>query len=135
MLHRKRITRLQEEEDATELKLGAEFQLEHCLMYAEVQILMQTIVDTASTSTHHASSNNALSNPVFNKTLAYTTQLSKFQKPETVKEVRKLLINNSDQLESFEMAQLGNLLPETADEAKALIPRYGFYNFYELFLN
>lgn len=31
---------------------------------------------------------------------------------------------NDEGLAEFEMAQLGNLCPETADEAKSLIPRY-----------
>lgn len=31
---------------------------------------------------------------------------------------------DQDKLEPFELAQLANLLPEKADEARTLIPRY-----------
>jgi hypothetical protein len=41
-----------------------------------------------------------------------------------VKEVRKVLA--STKLESFEVAQLANLMPERAEEAKTLIPRFVF---------
>jgi DNA-directed RNA polymerase II subunit RPB4 len=57
---------------------------------------------------------------MFSKTLDYVSQLSPMNNPETVKEVRKLL--KDTELEPFEVAQLANLLPEKAEEAKSLIP-------------
>lgn len=56
----------------------------------------------------------------FLKTLAYVDQISKFQHSESVKQCRQVLAGSP--LESFEIAQLANLLPQTAEEAKTLIP-------------
>jgi hypothetical protein len=44
--YRKRINKLQEDEDAAELKLGVEFQNEHCLLFAEVKILMEKLKES-----------------------------------------------------------------------------------------
>lgn len=57
----------------------------------------------------------------FEKTLTYVNHLSPLTNPETIKEARKIL--SSTALEPFEIAQLANLLPERAEEAKTLIPR------------
>jgi DNA-directed RNA polymerase II subunit RPB4 len=57
---------------------------------------------------------------VFDKTFHYVNK--RFVNPETVKEVRKLLLRFADKLEPFEMAQLANLMPESSEEAKILIP-------------
>lgn len=40
---RRRQQQLEGEEDATDLKLGPEFQNEHCLLYAEVKILLDKL--------------------------------------------------------------------------------------------
>jgi DNA-directed RNA polymerase subunit F len=47
-------------------------------------------------------------------------QVSKFQHSESVKQCRQVLAGTP--LESFEIAQLANLLPQTAEEAKTLVP-------------
>jgi len=57
---------------------------------------------------------------VFMKTLNYTQRFSRFKNRETIASVRTLLIQK--RLHKFELASLANLCPETAEEAKALIP-------------
>jgi len=57
---------------------------------------------------------------VFNKTLTYTEQCSKFKNKETIVAVRNLLAGKK--LHKFELASIGNLCPQLADEAKSLIP-------------
>lgn len=57
---------------------------------------------------------------VFNKTLTYTEQCSKFKNRETIVAVRNLLTKKK--LHKFEMASIANLCPQLADEAKSLIP-------------
>jgi hypothetical protein len=74
---------------------------------------------------------------MFNKTMTFVNSVCKFNNPETVKEVRKVLLQFNNRpvstmqegseaniLESFEMAQLANLLPEKVEEATTLIPSY-----------
>jgi DNA-directed RNA polymerase II subunit RPB4 len=107
---RRRIHRLDGEEDASEMKLGPEFQNELCLLYPEVKILMEKLKEN----------NEANLGSSFDKTLVYVNHVCKFNNPDTLKEVRKVL--SSTQLENFEIAQLANLLPEKSEEAKSLIP-------------
>ncbi|XP_078521710.1 DNA-directed RNA polymerase II subunit RPB4 isoform X3 [Lissotriton helveticus] len=57
---------------------------------------------------------------VFMKTLNYTARFSRFKNRETIASVRSLLLQKK--LHKFELACLANLCPETAEEAKALIP-------------
>uniref|UniRef100_A0A914HZQ3 RNA polymerase Rpb4/RPC9 core domain-containing protein n=1 Tax=Globodera rostochiensis TaxID=31243 RepID=A0A914HZQ3_GLORO len=58
---------------------------------------------------------------VFLKTLNYTRRLSKFKSRETIRSVRGIF-SGKHNLHKFEVAQVANLCPETAEEAKALIP-------------
>ncbi|XP_025031125.1 DNA-directed RNA polymerase II subunit RPB4 isoform X2 [Python bivittatus] len=57
---------------------------------------------------------------LFMKTLNYTGRFSRFKNRETIASVRSLLLQKK--LHKFELACLANLGPETAEEAKALIP-------------
>ncbi|KJH45845.1 RNA polymerase Rpb4 [Dictyocaulus viviparus] len=57
---------------------------------------------------------------VFIKTLNYSRRLSRFKNRETIKAVRAIF--SQKPLHKFEVAQIVNLCPETAEEAKALIP-------------
>ncbi|VDM02378.1 unnamed protein product [Schistocephalus solidus] len=50
----------------------------------------------------------------FVKALNYTTQFSKFNNRETIDSVRRF--------HNFELAAIANLLPDTSEEARALIP-------------
>ena len=55
---RRRIHQLNEEEDASELKLGPEFQNEHCLLYAEVKILMEKLKQNNESAVNAADRHN-----------------------------------------------------------------------------
>ncbi|VDM81679.1 unnamed protein product, partial [Strongylus vulgaris] len=57
---------------------------------------------------------------VFIKTLNYARRLSRFKNRETIKAVRAIF--SQKPLHKFEVAQIVNLCPESAEEAKALIP-------------
>merc|ERR1712228_944743 len=102
-----------EEEDAAHLQFPKLFQTTDTLMNSEVKILLE-----------HRQKNDGREDmelsEVFQKTLDYCKRFSKFKNQETIVNVRTML--TSKRLHKFEMAALANLCPETADEAKALIP-------------
>ncbi|KAI8612873.1 HRDC-like protein [Chytriomyces sp. MP71] len=58
-----------------------------------------------------------------NKTVAYCTRFSRFTDKHTIKEIRQLF--PAGEFHQFETAQLANLVCETVDEAKILIPSLG----------
>lgn len=81
------------------------------------------------------------STAVFSKTKDYVTEFSRYKDPNTIREIRELLLKHAKlddkpddepeddddahaglQLSQFEMAQLANLCITEVDEAKALIP-------------
>ncbi|CUS24657.1 LAQU0S18e01266g1_1 [Lachancea quebecensis] len=62
-------------------------------------------------------------NQALKQTLVYLTNFSRFKDQETVTAVTQLL--QSTNLHPFEIAQLGSLSCEDADEAKTLIPSLG----------
>jgi len=108
----------QEEEDAAELKLGTDFAVAQCLLNSEVAILLET-----SQQAHEADESEAELSQVFIKTLGYVKTFSRYKNKTAVKEVRSLLTKRN--LEEFEIASLANLCPESAEEAKSLIPTLG----------
>jgi len=105
----------QEEEDAAELKLGSDFNEAQCLLNSEVAILLET-----SQQAHEADDSEAELSQVFIKTLNYVKTFSRYKNKTAVKEVRSLLTKKN--LEEFEISSLANLCPDTAEEAKSLIP-------------
>jgi DNA-directed RNA polymerase II subunit RPB4 len=52
--------------------------------------------------------------------LQYVKRFSRYQNPEAVKQVREVLTRNK--LHEFEVSVIGNLCPETVEEAKAVVP-------------
>ena len=58
---------------------------------------------------------------VFMKTLNYTQRFAKFRNRDTIASIRSLLMGKK--LHKFELAALANLCPESAEEARSLIPR------------
>jgi len=108
-----------EDEDASELKLGPDFTKAQCLLNSEVSILLET---NQTHSTGESASDQELSN-VFVKTLSYVKRFSRYKNKTAVKEVRNLLTKRN--FEEFEIASLGNLSPESAEECKTLIPTIG----------
>ncbi|KAJ7559661.1 hypothetical protein O6H91_04G094900 [Diphasiastrum complanatum] len=106
-----------EEEDASELKLGEDFLKAKCLMNAEVALILEKKFETLQQLSEDASSQFS---QVFEKSLQYVKRFSRYQNPEAVKQVREVLSRN--QLAEFEVCVIGNLCPETVEEAKALVP-------------
>ena len=58
-------------------------------------------------------------------TLDYVSAQQQFTSTETIKEARRV-VSQLTKCESFELAQLVNLMPESAAEAKSLIPSMHF---------
>ncbi|KAI3930715.1 hypothetical protein MKX01_037161 [Papaver californicum] len=107
----------QEEENAAELKLGEEFLKAKCLMNCEVALILDRKYDQLQ-----AMSSDPMSqiSQVFEKSQQYVKRFSRYRKADAVRQVREIL--SRYQLAEFELCVLGNLCPETADEAKAMVP-------------
>uniref|UniRef100_A0A1D1ZCW3 DNA-directed RNA polymerase II subunit RPB4 n=1 Tax=Anthurium amnicola TaxID=1678845 RepID=A0A1D1ZCW3_9ARAE len=107
----------EEEENAAELKIGEEFLKAKCLMNCEVSLILdkkyeqlQNISDDPMNQTSQ----------VFEKSLQYVKRFSRYKTSETAKQVREVLSRN--RLAEFELCVLGNLCPETVEEAIAMVP-------------
>eukprot|EP01112_Ceratiomyxa_fruticulosa_P008617 TRINITY_DN2231_c0_g1_i1.p1 TRINITY_DN2231_c0_g1~~TRINITY_DN2231_c0_g1_i1.p1 ORF type:complete len:140 (+),score=16.79 TRINITY_DN2231_c0_g1_i1:226-645(+) len=100
-----------EEEDVSQLKLGPDFSKAQCLLNSEVAFLLQHRKDHEE---------GVQASPVFSKTQAYVDRFNRFKNKIALTEVRAILGRN--EFEQYEIAALGNLLPESSEEAKALIP-------------
>ncbi|KAL8187547.1 UNVERIFIED_CONTAM: DNA-directed RNA polymerase II subunit rpb4 [Gekko kuhli] len=103
------------EEDASQLVFPKEFETAETLLNSEVHMLLEH----RKQQNESAEDEQELSE-VFMKTLNYTARFSRFKNRETIASVRSLLLQKK--LHKFELACLANLCPETAEEAKALIP-------------
>ncbi|CAK9195543.1 hypothetical protein BDL97_10G102500 [Sphagnum fallax] len=106
-----------EEEDASELKLGDDFVKAKCLMNAEVALVLQRKYEQLQQLSEDPVSQIS---QVFEKSLQYVKRFSRYQNPEAVKQVREVLTRNK--LHEFEVCVIGNLCPETVEEAKAVVP-------------
>ncbi|GAA6016838.1 hypothetical protein JCM11491_001823 [Sporobolomyces phaffii] len=102
-----------EDEDASQLKFGPEFEQisvqSKTLTISEVKVILDSI-----------ESDKQPDNSVFKKTQDYVDTFARFPTPEVSDAVRTQL--PEDQLKFYEIAQLINLCPADAEEAKALIP-------------
>ena len=109
---------MEEEENAAELKIGEEFLKAKCLMNCEVAIILEHKYEQIQ----HMSDGDPASqvSQVFEKSLQYVKRFSRYKNPDAVRQVRETLSRYS--LVEFELCTLGNLCPDTADEAKALVP-------------
>ncbi|KAF3779674.1 DNA-directed RNA polymerase II subunit 4, partial [Nymphaea thermarum] len=133
----------EEEENAAELKIGegfqpsagshvfcssilvlaldtfalAEFLKAKCLMNCEVALILdhkyEQLQQTAEDPTTQISQ-------VFEKSLQYVKRFSRYRNPDAVRQVREIL--SRYQLAEFELCVLGNLCPETVEEAIAMVP-------------
>eukprot|EP00126_Sphaerothecum_destruens_P004982 Sdes_comp18487_c0_seq2m8485 len=112
-----------EDEDASELNFGEEFKNAKCLLVSEVQLFLEhrkeMFEKSLETSDGGSESELALSH-VFNQMLNYTQLIGKYKNKDTLDELRNLLSRKN--FHEYEVAVLGNLCPETSEEAKALIP-------------
>ena len=104
------------DEDAATLALGPDFQDARCLLNSEVAIILKHKLDENTRSTRPPSQTCL-------KMYDYVERVRQFKDKEIITQIRNEL---SDKVpHEFEAAQLGNLCPEDADEAKALIPSLG----------
>jgi DNA-directed RNA polymerase II subunit RPB4 len=103
------------EEDASRLKLGPDFNDAQCLLIAEVHFLLDT-----SKQAHENDETERPLHEVFVKSYNYATTFDCYKSKIALREARKAMEQRN--LEEFEIASLGNLCPESAEEAKALIP-------------
>ncbi|KAM5570330.1 DNA-directed RNA polymerase II subunit 4 [Rosa sericea] len=102
-----------EDEDASELKIGEDFLKAKCLMNSEVAILLEHRYDQMK----QMSGDSTPLPQVLEKSLQYVKRFSRFTNQGSVKQVR-----DRYQLAEFELAVIGNLCPETVEEAKAIVP-------------
>ncbi|SAM85005.1 related to Rpb4-16 kD subunit of DNA-directed RNA polymerase II [Ustilago bromivora] len=130
-----------EDEDAAIGKLGAEFDDAGCLLISEVELVFSQpgALNSSTTSTADGS-RDEVATAVFSKTKDYVSEFSRYKDPNTIREIRELLLKHARlderqvdeegneieetglQLTQFEMAQLANLCITEVEEAKALIP-------------
>ncbi|XP_048328986.2 DNA-directed RNA polymerase II subunit 4 isoform X2 [Ziziphus jujuba] len=86
-------------------------------MNCEVSILLEHRCDQLK----HLSDDSLKQLPqVFKKALQYVKRFSRFTNQDAVKQVREVL--SRYQLAEYELAVLGNLCPETVEEANAVVP-------------
>ncbi|OZJ02086.1 hypothetical protein BZG36_04578 [Bifiguratus adelaidae] len=113
-----------EEEDATTLKLGSDFQNESCLFVSEVRILLE-----AQMGAKHDKTDNSPITTVLQKTLTYVQNFSSFTNKDSVKAVRDdgqvtlgALFTHARQLtETIEESSLATTDPKLqSDVARAL---------------
>ncbi|XP_057855621.1 DNA-directed RNA polymerase II subunit 4 isoform X2 [Cryptomeria japonica] len=85
------------EENAAEVKIGEEFLKAKCLMNAEVALILEKKYDQLQQVSEDASCQVS---QVFERSLQYATQSSRYKNPGAVKQVRDVLSRNS--LSEFE---------------------------------
>jgi len=98
-------------EDASNLLLGPEFQNDLCLSISEVRYLLDLPKAGPPPDTQ-----------VYQKTIEYVRSFTKFPTQESTQAVRAVIQRGLGELAQFEVAQIANLTPLTADEAKSLLP-------------
>eukprot|EP00252_Welwitschia_mirabilis_P007018 TRINITY_DN1801_c1_g1_i1.p1 TRINITY_DN1801_c1_g1~~TRINITY_DN1801_c1_g1_i1.p1 ORF type:complete len:142 (-),score=37.18 TRINITY_DN1801_c1_g1_i1:255-680(-) len=107
----------EEEENAAELKIGDEFLKARCLMNSEVSLILDRRLEQLTQTSDDPSSQLS---QVFERSLQYVKRFSRYQNPDAVKQVRDVLCRYG--LAEFELCVIGNLCPETVEEARAMVP-------------
>ncbi|EYU36013.1 hypothetical protein ABFS83_14G227900 [Erythranthe nasuta] len=107
----------EEEENAAELKIPDEFLKAKCLMNSEVAIILEHKYEQLQQRAEDPM--NQMSQ-VFEKSLQYVKRFSRYKNNDAVRQVREILSRH--QLAEFELCVLGNLCPETVEEAIAMVP-------------
>lgn len=111
-----RVRSIVEEEDAATLKFPKEFESAETLTISEVL----KILESRKEQSDKTDSGQKL-NEVFVKTLEHCKTFNRLgDNKERIHAVRRIL--QSKKLHKFELAQLANLLPDEAEEARTLIP-------------
>ncbi|XBI43741.1 hypothetical protein VPH35_108473 [Triticum aestivum] len=98
---------MEEEGNATELKIGEEFLKAKCLMNCEVAIILE----------HKWEQLQHMSNDGADQV---SQHFSHYKNPDAVRQVHETLSRYI--LVEFELCTLGNLCPNTAEKAKELVP-------------
>ena len=106
-----------EEEDASSLKLGFDFEKAQCLSMSEVKLVCESKLDDDQDKGEETSTTQTR---VFEKTLAYVRRFHGDTNAAATSAIRALL--QQRQLHDFEVATVSNLKPMEWDEAKALVP-------------
>ncbi|CAA0824343.1 DNA-directed RNA polymerase II subunit 4 [Striga hermonthica] len=107
----------EEEENAAELKIPDEFLKAKCLMNSEVALILEHKYDQLQ---HTMDDPLNQMSQVFEKSLQYVKRFSRYKNNDAVRQVREIL--SRYQLAEFELCVLGNLCPETVEEAIAMVP-------------
>mmetsp|Transcript_31916 Transcript_31916/g.78962 ORF Transcript_31916/g.78962 Transcript_31916/m.78962 type:complete len:149 (+) Transcript_31916:223-669(+) len=107
----------EEEEDATQLKLGPDFNDKSCLSMAEVRLICQSKVDDDEET---GTETNTTQTRTFEKTLAYVRRFGGDTNAQAAGTLRELC--QARGLQDFETAAITNLAPQNFEEAKTLVP-------------
>ncbi|PPR92416.1 hypothetical protein GOBAR_AA28255 [Gossypium barbadense] len=111
----------EEEENAAELKIGEEFLKAKCLMNCEVALILEHKYEQLQQMSDDPM--NQVSQ-VFEKSLQYVKRFSRYKNPDAVRQVREYPLNFQKFYggSSKSLCVLGNLCPETVEEAIAMVP-------------
>ena len=112
-----------EDEDASELRLGADFDDANCLSLSEVKIVLESKLGDDAEQAEETSTTRTR---VFEKTLAYAQRFSGNTSGTAAAAIRELHANLG--LHDFEGAAISNLSPQDWDEAKTLVPSLESYD-------
>lgn len=105
-----------EEEDAALLKFPKEFEQAETLTISEVLKILETREENSKKT-----DSSQKPNEVYVRTLEHCRQFNRLgDNREKLQAVRRMLMTKK--LHKFELAQLANLCPETAEEARVFIP-------------
>eukprot|EP01083_Nonionella_stella_P031716 86822_1 len=109
-----------QEEDASKLQLGDDFQHARPLWNSEVYHILDQYLHRQEADTP----NNAL----LQKTMKYVKKLHTYPKKESLKECNTIMKNKyilPHSVDAFEIAVLNNVNVATPDEARTLVPTLG----------
>ncbi|KAG0457006.1 hypothetical protein HPP92_021843 [Vanilla planifolia] len=106
-----------DEENASELKIGDEFLKAKCLMNCEVALILDRRLEQLQQMSDDPTSQMS---QVFERSHQYVKRFSRYKNQDAVKQVREILSRN--RLAEYELCVLGNLCPETVEEAIAMVP-------------
>ncbi|KKY14105.1 putative polymerase ii polypeptide d [Phaeomoniella chlamydospora] len=105
-------------EASSVLKLG-DFQQTPTLTLSEARLILNAVVEKRR---ELAPNGRIQETETLTKTQDYLDMFARFKDKENVEAAERILTSYAGQLDFFERSQLGSLLPDEAEEAKALIP-------------
>ncbi|TIA89702.1 hypothetical protein E3P79_02793 [Wallemia ichthyophaga] len=114
-----------DDEDASKLKLGAEFNDMGCLTISEVKHLLDGRTGQQDTPWVYNKWVKYIAysgKRVFKKTSEYVNTFTVFGTASNSIDLKVRALKKDEKMTQFEQAQIGNLVPGDVDEAKSLIP-------------